>query len=152
MTRRGQGATVSGRVINAIAPHALEELAGGQRVSLVSATNGKTTTTRLLATALAADGRTVTTNSTGANLTSGIAPTLAKADGEGDAVLEVDERVLPRVVDPLHAELLVLGNLSRDQLDRYGEVHAVSEAWRATADSAESICPHWAGRSTRRRR
>ncbi|MEX2031826.1 MAG: MurT ligase domain-containing protein, partial [Dehalococcoidia bacterium] len=131
---RGQGATISGRVINKIAPNALEELAEGQRVTLVSATNGKTTTTRFLATALAADGRTVTTNSTGANLSSGIAPTLARAAGDGDAVLEVDERVLPRMVDPLGADLLVFGNLSRDQLDRYGEVHAVSESWRTTTE------------------
>jgi UDP-N-acetylmuramyl tripeptide synthase len=118
-----------------MAPRALEELAAGQRVTLVSATNGKTTTTRLLATALAADDRTVTTNSTGANLTSGIAPTLARAQGDGEAVLEVDERVLPRVIDPLGAQLLVLGNLSRGQLDRYGEVHAVSDAWRAAAEA-----------------
>ncbi|MEX0663843.1 MAG: MurT ligase domain-containing protein [Acidimicrobiia bacterium] len=136
---RGQGATISGRVINKIAPQALEELAHGQRVTLVSATNGKTTTTRFLATALAAAGRTVTTNSTGANLTSGIAPTLAKANGDGDAVLEVDERVLPRMVDPLDAELLVLGNLSRDQLDRYGEVHAVSESWRRTTEAHAAL-------------
>ena len=131
---RGQGATISGRVINAISPHALEELAEGQRVTLVSATNGKTTTTRLLAAALEADGRHVTSNSTGANLTSGIAPTLAGADGPGDAVLEVDERVVPRVVDPLDAQLLVLGNLSRDQLDRYGEVHLLADAWRTVAE------------------
>lgn len=150
---RGQGATISGRVINKIAPNALQELADGQRVTLVSATNGKTTTTRFLATALAADGRTVTTNSTGANLASGIAPTLAKATGPGEAVLEVDERVLPKMVDPLAVELLVLGNLSRDQLDRYGEVHALSAAWRETTEAhpelaviANSSDPHvaWA--------
>ena len=132
---RGQGATISGRVMNTLAPRAIEELARGQRVSLVSATNGKTTTTRLLAAALASDGRRVISNSTGANLTSGIVPTLAKADGKGDAVLEVDERVLPKVVDPLDAQLLVLGNLSRDQLDRFGEVHAVSDAWRQTTEA-----------------
>jgi lipid II isoglutaminyl synthase (glutamine-hydrolysing) len=131
---RGQGATISGRVINAISPHALDELARGQRVTLVSATNGKTTTTRLLAAALEADGRTVTSNSTGANLTSGIAPTLAGAAGAGEAVLEVDERVVPRVVDPLGTQLLVLGNLSRDQLDRYGEVHLLADAWRKVAE------------------
>jgi UDP-N-acetylmuramyl tripeptide synthase len=132
---RGQGATISGRVINAIAPDALTELAAGHRVTLVSATNGKTTTTRLLATALGSDGRIVISNSTGANLTSGIAPTLAAARADSAAVLEVDERVLPRVVDPLDAQLLVLGNLSRDQLDRYGEVHAVADSWRAVAES-----------------
>ncbi len=136
---RGQGATISGRVMNALAPDALEELAADQRVVLVSATNGKTTTTRLLVAALVADGRTVISNSTGANLTSGIAPTLASANGPGIAALEVDERVLPRVVDPLEPELLVLGNLSRDQLDRIGEVHALSDAWRVVAQDRPDL-------------
>jgi len=135
LTGRGQGATISGRVMNLIAPDLLAELAADQQVVLVSATNGKTTTTRLLVAALEADGRPLVSNSTGANLTSGIAPTLASARRPGTAVLEVDERVLPRVVDPLAAELLVLGNLSRDQLDRYGEVHAVADRWREVAES-----------------
>ena len=134
-TGQGAGATISGRVLNALAPGALAELAPGHRVALVSATNGKTTTTRLLAAALEAAGETVVSNSTGANLTSGIAPTLASAPQPGVAVLEVDERVVPRVVDPLNAELLVLGNLSRDQLDRYGEVHAVGDSWRRVAET-----------------
>jgi lipid II isoglutaminyl synthase (glutamine-hydrolysing) len=90
LTGRGAGATISGRVLNALAPRALAELAEGQRVVLVSATNGKTTTTRLLAAALEAAGQPVVSNSTGANLTSGIAPTLASAAGPGVAVLEVD--------------------------------------------------------------
>jgi lipid II isoglutaminyl synthase (glutamine-hydrolysing) len=102
---------------------------------LVSATNGKTTTTRLLNAAVARTGDPVISNATGANLTSGIAPILARAESPGIAVLEVDERVLPRVVDPLGAELLVLGNLSRDQLDRYGEVHAVGDIWRETSET-----------------
>jgi UDP-N-acetylmuramyl tripeptide synthase len=153
VTGRGAGATISGRVINALAPNALSELGHDQRVALVSATNGKTTTTRLLSTAVATTGETVVSNATGANLTSGIAPTLARAREPGLAVLEVDERVLPRVVDPLDAELLVLGNLSRDQLDRYGEVHAVGDAWRRVAEAhpelrvvANSSDPHivWA--------
>ena len=121
--------------MNALAPNALPELAGGQRVALVSATNGKTTTTRLLTAAVARTGEHVISNATGANLTSGIAPILAKAESPGIAVLEVDERVLPRVVDPLGVELLVLGNLSRDQLDRYGEVHAVGDMWRHVAET-----------------
>lgn len=135
ITGRGAGATISGRVINALAPAALRELGQGQRVVLVSATNGKTTTTRLLSAAVQAGGEPVVSNATGANLTSGIAPILARAHAPGVAVLEVDERVLPRVVDPLDAELLVLGNLSRDQLDRYGEVHAVGDLWRHVAES-----------------
>ena len=135
VTGRGQGATISGRVINALAPEALAQLAAGQRVALVSATNGKTTTTRLLTAAVSHTGDPVVSNATGANLTSGIAPILATAESPGIAVLEVDERVLPRVVDPLGVELLVLGNLSRDQLDRYGEVHAVGDLWRNAAET-----------------
>jgi lipid II isoglutaminyl synthase (glutamine-hydrolysing) len=135
VTGRGQGATISGRVINAVAPDALSELGTGLRIALVSATNGKTTTTRLLAAALQDSGQPVATNATGANLASGIAPILARATAPGIAVLEVDERVVPRVVDPLAVELLVLGNLSRDQLDRYGEVHAVGESWRQVAEA-----------------
>jgi UDP-N-acetylmuramyl tripeptide synthase len=64
---------------------------------------------------------------------------LAEAENAGDVVLEVDERVLPRVIDPLDAQMLVLGNLSRDQLDRYGEVHAVSDAWRRCAEAHPGI-------------
>ncbi|HEX6312288.1 MAG TPA: MurT ligase domain-containing protein [Acidimicrobiia bacterium] len=138
-TGQGAGATISGRILNAIAPGALAELAPGQRIALVSATNGKTTTTRLLAAAVEAAGHPVVSNSTGANLTSGIAPTLAGAHRPGVAVLEVDERVVPRVVDPLQADLLVLGNLSRDQLDRYGEVHAVGHSWRQVAEAHPNL-------------
>ena len=134
-TGRGAGATISGRVINQISPHALDELGVGLRVALVSATNGKTTTTKLLAAAVRTGPEPVASNDTGANLTSGLAPVLAAATKPGLAVLEVDERVVARVLDPLHAELLVLGNLSRDQLDRYGEVHAVGAAWRTLTES-----------------
>jgi len=135
LTGRGAGATISGRVINEIAPHALDELAIGLRVALVSATNGKTTTTKLLAAAVRTLGEPVATNHTGANLTSGIAPVLAAARKPGLAVIEADERALAKVVEPLAPELLVLGNLSRDQLDRYGEVHAVGAAWRRIAEA-----------------
>lgn len=121
--------------MNTIAPDLLQELGADQRVAIVSATNGKTTTTRLLAKAVEAGGQPVVSNSTGANLTSGIAPALAAAEGPGIAVLEVDERVVARVVDPLGVELCVFGNLSRDQLDRYGEVHAVGDAWRHVAET-----------------
>ena len=86
VTGRGAGATISGRVINALAPDALAELAQDLRVALVSATNGKTTTTRLLAAALRTGDAPVTSNSTGANLTSGIAPILATAQSPETAI------------------------------------------------------------------
>jgi UDP-N-acetylmuramyl tripeptide synthase len=97
---------------------------------LVSATNGKTTTTRLLTEALRANDTPVVTNHTGANMPAGIAAALGRDRDASVAVLEVDERWLPKVVDPLAAELLVLGNLTRDQLDRFGEVGAIAEQWR----------------------
>ncbi len=128
---RGAGDQISGRVMLTLDPHLIAKLAADQRVVLVSATNGKTTTTRLIAAALEAEGESVVSNVTGANLTSGVVSALAHAKGPGFAVLEVDERVLPRVYDALHPELLVLGNLSRDQLDRFGEVHVLSDRWRA---------------------
>jgi UDP-N-acetylmuramyl tripeptide synthase len=130
VTGRGAGAHISGRVMLRIQPDLLGDLATRDRVTLVSATNGKTTTTRMLAAALEAAGRPVVTNHTGANLVAGVVATLATPHPPSDALLEVDERVLPLVVDPLDAQLLVLGNLSRDQLDRYGEVRSLADRWR----------------------
>ncbi len=130
VTGRGAGAHVSGRIMLKVQPDLLHDLAVRDRVTLVSATNGKTTTTALLAAALGAAGRPVVTNHTGANLVAGVVASLAAPHPPSDAILEVDERVLPLVVDPLDAELLVLGNLSRDQLDRYGEVRSLADRWR----------------------
>ena len=73
-------------------------------------------------------------NATGANLTSGIAPISLGASARPRRA-RGRRAGPPRVVDPLGAELLVLGNLSRDQLDRYGEVHAVGDLWRHTAET-----------------
>jgi UDP-N-acetylmuramyl tripeptide synthase len=130
VTGRGAGTQVSGRVMLAIAPELLADVAGGRRAVIVSATNGKTTTTRLLAEALRAAGRTVVSNHTGANMPAGLAAALGRDQGAAIAVLEVDERWVPHVVDPLRGELLVLGNLTRDQLDRFGEVRSIAERWR----------------------
>jgi UDP-N-acetylmuramyl tripeptide synthase len=130
VTGRGAGTQVSGRVMLGIQPALLDQLADGHRVALVSATNGKTTTTRLLTEAVRAGGTAVVSNHTGANMPAGIAAALGRDRDATVAVLEVDERWLPKVVDPLEAELLVLGNLTRDQLDRFGEVGAIAEKWR----------------------
>jgi UDP-N-acetylmuramyl tripeptide synthase len=123
----------------AVAPDLLDEVGAARRTALVSATNGKTTTTRLLAEALRADGRAVASNQTGANMASGIAAALGAQPDPTIAVIEVDERWLPIVVDPLHAELLVLGNLTRDQLDRFGEVRGVAERWRKVCETHDGL-------------
>jgi len=129
-TGRGAGTQISGRVMLAIAPDLLADVATGRRVAIVSATNGKTTTTRLLAEALLAGGESVVSNHTGANMPAGVAAALGRDRDAGVAVLEVDERWVPKVVDPLGTELLVLGNLTRDQLDRFGEVRSIATRWR----------------------
>lgn len=129
----GAGVTIGGRVALALAPGALQELAGGRVACAVSGTNGKTTTTRLIAAALLASGQPVTSNATGANLASGLVSALSVGGERGRrarAVLEIDEAVLPRVAAALDPSLLVLTNLSRDQLDRYGEVGTVAGRWR----------------------
>jgi len=132
---RGAGTQVSGRVMLAIAPHLLADVAAGRRVAIVSATNGKTTTTRLLAEALRACGVDVVSNHTGANMPAGVAAALGRDTTSSTAILEVDERWVPKVVDPLRTEVLVLGNLTRDQLDRFGEVRSIAERWRAVCDT-----------------
>ena len=105
---------------------------------LVSATNGKTTTTALLAAMLDAAGNVVIHNVTGANLRSGIATTLLQAGRRGDVcVLETDEATLPRVAHDLQPDLIVLGNLFRDQLDRFGELEVLADRWHETLDALD---------------
>jgi lipid II isoglutaminyl synthase (glutamine-hydrolysing) len=135
LTRSGAGSTLPGRLAEAVAPGILGRATGGLRpVVLVSATNGKTTTTALLAAALRAAGHRVLTNASGSNLRRGLTTAaLCQRNGADCAVLEVDEATLPVVLDELDPDMLVLLNLSRDQLDRYHEVHRVAKRWRDAA-------------------
>jgi hypothetical protein len=130
---RGDGQVIGGRVILAACPDAFARLVAGRRVAFVSATNGKTTTTRLLAAAMGAAGP-VVTNSSGANMPAGLVYALARppvgVPADAPAVLEADETFLPGLLAAAPAALLVLGNLSRDQLDRVGEVAMVARRWR----------------------
>ena len=157
--RPGQGATISGRVMNAVAPDLLRELAADQQVVLVSATNGKTTTTALLAAALGTDGRPLVTNSTGANLTSGIAPTLARAHPGGTAVLEVDERVRGprrRAVAPRAPSCSATSAVTSSTASaRSTRSAAPGVPWprhtRSWRSSPTHRTPTWCGRPARRR-
>ena len=127
---RGAGRTLPGRLAMLLDPRALERLAHGRSVLLVSGTNGKTTTTRLLAAALGFTGP-VISNSSGSNLERGLVSALLGADAGVTAVLEVDEVVLPRAVAACRPVVVVLLNLSRDQLDRTSEVAFHVKRWRA---------------------
>ncbi len=123
---------VGGRVGLRIDSGLLERLATGRPVALVSGTNGKTTTTRLLAAAAKAQHGAVATSDAGANLPAGVVAALA-AQPAGPAVLEVDEAHLPVVADAVQPTVVALLNLSRDQLDRVAEVRALATRWRAAA-------------------
>lgn len=126
---RGEGMVVGGRVILKLAPNAIADLANGRVQALVSATNGKTSTTRLLANAVEQLGPVVTA-ATGANMTSGVVTTLATGPAQAPAVLEVDEAYLPMVTAATSPKVILLGNLSRDQLDRMNEVAMTARKWR----------------------
>ncbi len=131
---RGGGTTLPGKLLWKLDPDAVDRLAealpGG--VALVSATNGKTTTTAMAASILGADRRLVW-NRAGANLLSGIASALIAGDGAELGLLEVDEAALPEAVQRTRPRALLLANLFRDQLDRYGELELVAERWRKMA-------------------
>jgi lipid II isoglutaminyl synthase (glutamine-hydrolysing) len=133
--RGGEGMVIGGRIAARLAPQALAQLAGERVLGLVSATNGKSSTTRLLATAVEQLGP-VTTQSTGANMTDGVVAALSSGDLNAPAVLEVDEAYLPQVLAATRARAVILGNLSRDQLDRMNEVAMLARTWRAMIASA----------------
>jgi lipid II isoglutaminyl synthase (glutamine-hydrolysing) len=132
-TGRGEGATLPGRLAEWCAPGITRRRAAAvDRVILVSGTNGKTTTTAMLAAILTGSGRRVVSNASGSNLYRGLTTALLSAGGRvHDAVLEVDEAVLPRAVDELRPDLMVLLSLTRDQLDRHHEVQRLGASWRA---------------------
>jgi UDP-N-acetylmuramyl tripeptide synthase len=133
---RGGGTTLPGRLLLRLQPDAISRLGArlSDGVTLVSATNGKTTTAGMIAAALAADGRRPVHNRAGSNMTWGIATALLDQEGR-EGLFEVDEAWLPRVARELSPGLLVLGNLFRDQLDRYGEIDAIADEWAATVAS-----------------
>ena len=127
---RGGGTTLPGRVLLRLAPEAIARLGADldRGTTIVSATNGKTTTAAMIAAALAAEGRVPVHNRAGSNMTWGVATALLEQD-DREGLFEVDEAWLPRVAEQLDPSLIVLGNLFRDQLDRYGEMEALADEW-----------------------
>lgn len=126
---RGSGSVIGGRVALKLDPDLLARLARHLDVVLVSATNGKTTTTRLIAEALRAGGE-VVSNALGANMPAGITSALAGGSAARFGVIEVDEKYLSTVAKDVTPKAIALLNLSRDQLDRSGETRMLAERWR----------------------
>jgi UDP-N-acetylmuramyl tripeptide synthase len=132
---RGGGTTLPGKLAWKLDPELIDALAARLPAGsvLVSATNGKTTTTAMAAEILRSRVR-VAHNSAGANLVSGVASTLLAARDAELGLFEVDEAALPEVARRVHPKALLLANLFRDQLDRYGELELLAARWReATA-------------------
>ncbi|HEY0280984.1 MAG TPA: MurT ligase domain-containing protein [Solirubrobacterales bacterium] len=136
-TGRGGGTTLPGRVLLRMEPEAIAKLGAGLPggSAIISATNGKTTTAGMIAAILAAEGRPPVHNRAGSNMTWGVATALLEQRG-AEGLFEVDEAWLPRVAQQLHPRLIVLGNLFRDQLDRYGEMEALAEEWAKAVAAA----------------
>jgi UDP-N-acetylmuramyl tripeptide synthase len=140
---RGGGTSLPGKVLMRLDPTAIEELSARlPRGSVVlSATNGKTTTAAMAASILGHAGVSLVYNEAGANMAGGVASTLlaaARGGGRIDGELglfEVDEFWLDRLVPELHPQVVLLSNLFRDQLDRYGELDTIADRWAAAVSA-----------------
>ncbi|GAB3479775.1 MurT ligase domain-containing protein [Nocardiopsis coralliicola] len=136
-TGRGDGSVIGGRVALKVQPNLLAQLARGRQLALVSATNGKTTTTRLISAALRELGE-IATNEHGANMPTGHITALASKPDARVGVLEVDEKYLPQVIRETRPAVTVLMNLSRDQMDRASEINLLAKKWRDVLGTSET--------------
>jgi UDP-N-acetylmuramyl tripeptide synthase len=140
---RGGGTSLPGKVLMGLERDAISELAGRlpQGCAVISATNGKTTTAAMTASVLERSGLALVHNRAGANMAGGVASALLAAARPGKAiagkfgVFEVDEFWLERLVAELKPRAILLLNLFRDQLDRYGELETIADRWAAVAAS-----------------
>src|SRR5579864_413666 len=135
VTRRGGGTTLPGDVARAIDPNILTKLAQDLTHGsiVITGTNGKTTTARLIAWLIEGTGRRIVANRAGANLIFGVtAAALGRASAGAKlkadwGVFEIDEASLPKAIDEIHPTATVVLNLFRDQLDRYGELESIAK-------------------------
>jgi len=137
LTGRGDGSVIGGVLGLRVEPDLLSLLAADRQIVLVTGTNGKTTTTRLICAALGALGQDVASNAFGANMVAGMASALGRAQDAPYAVLETDERYLPAVIKATRPRVVVLLNLSRDQMDRAAEIWLIARRWRDALAGAE---------------
>jgi UDP-N-acetylmuramyl tripeptide synthase len=135
----GGGTTIPGKLLWKLDPGAVDRLAARLPLgsALLSATNGKTTTAAMAA-AILDDRVRLAHNRSGANLVSGVASTLLDARDAELGLFEVDEAALPEVAARVRPRAVCLGNLFRDQLDRYGELEHVAERWRTAVRELEA--------------
>lgn len=142
----GNGSTWPGHIALKINKHFIREVLSNSNIKiiLIAGTNGKTTTSKLIRTGLEKSGKTVIQNQSGANLLNGIASTLISNSNinsvilsgtknllkQDFAIFEIDENTLPLILNEINPDYLLLLNLFRDQLDRYGEVNTIANNWK----------------------
>lgn len=142
--RVGGGTALPGLIAERVDPRIVPELAAqiGQGSVIVTGTNGKTTTSRLVRNVVEAAGLSAVANREGSNMMRGVAAALAEASAWGGrirhrkdriGVFEVDEATMPHVATAVRPRAVLFTNLFRDQLDRYGEVETVAGIWRTAA-------------------
>lgn len=133
---RRSGETISGRVLLALYPRAIAELSKSKKIICVSGTNGKTSTTKALVSIISSISKlgTVATSPSGSNLERGVAAALMQKSDF--AVLEVDELHISRVIEEAKPKVVLLLNLTRDQLHRMHEVKRVADRWAKSASAA----------------
>ena len=131
---KGHGTVIGGNITLKLDPGALKHLVGTRAVTVVTGTNGKSTTTRLVREALGSTRKTASNR--GANMPPGLIEAAADQQAE-ELVFEVDELYVPQVIEATRASVLVLLNLSRDQLDRITEIRRVAELWRTMLRSID---------------
>lgn len=142
-----QGVTWAGKIALRICPDILKELASQVRgdIFVVCGTNGKTTTNNMLCAALQAEGKKVVCNHTGSNMLNGVAAAFALSAGIGGnldadcACIEIDEASTRRVFPHFKPDYMVLTNLFRDQLDRYGEIDITMNILKEVMESAPDM-------------
>jgi UDP-N-acetylmuramyl tripeptide synthase len=140
---RGGGTSLPGKVLVRLEPRAIAELSGRlpRGSAVISATNGKTTTAAMTASILERSGIALVHNRAGANMAGGVASTLLEAARSGGRIagelglFELDEFWLDRVSHELQPRAILLANLFRDQLDRYGELETIADRWAALLQS-----------------
>jgi UDP-N-acetylmuramyl tripeptide synthase len=137
LSGRGDGSVIGGAIGLRVEPDLVRLLAAGRQIVLVTGTNGKTTTTRLVTAALESLGRGVATNAFGANMDAGVASALGRDRTAEFGALEVDERYLPAMIDQTLPGLVILLNLSRDQMDRAAEIWLIARRWRQALSAAD---------------
>ncbi len=137
----GNGSTWPGHIALILNKNFIRDTLTTSKIILIAGTNGKTTTGKLIKTILEKSGHRVFQNEAGANLLNGIASSLIQHSNlVGDikqdfAIFEVDENTLPLALKEITPNYLILLNLFRDQLDRYGEVNTITKKWKAAIEN-----------------